>query len=69
MNLPLCLSGERKSFCGVQGGFFQKAPLLGSRPQTAGQSPIPLAPCKGKFPFRRNGITCYTIFEWYLQPP
>lgn len=23
------------------GGFFQKAALLGSRPQTAGQSPIP----------------------------
>ena len=32
MNLPLCLSGERKSFCGVQGAFFKKLPLpLGER--------------------------------------
>lgn len=27
-----------------------------------GQSPS--APCKGKFHFARNGITCYTILQW-----
>ena len=45
MNLPLCLSGERKSFCGA-GAFFQ-SPLLGSRPQTAAK-PHSLSPLQGQ---------------------
>ena len=65
MNLPPALAASVK-VCGVQGAF-SKAALLGSRPQTAGQSPIPLA-LQASFHFCRNGITCYTIFEWYLQP-
>ena len=38
--LPLCLSGERKSFCWVQGAFFKKPPCWGAVRRRRGKAPF-----------------------------
>ena len=58
-NLPLCLSGERKSFAGCR-GFFKKPPCW-EPPAGGGAKPLP--PRRACFIFAENGITRYTIYK------
>ena len=44
---------------------FSKGSLLGSS-RSCGATPQP--PRRASFHFVKNGITCYTILKWYLQP-
>ena len=66
MNLPLCLSGERKSFAGCR-GFFKKPPCW-SRPQTAGQKPHSLNPCREQVSISQKWYNCYTILNGIYSP-
>lgn len=47
VDLPLCLSGERKSFCGVQGAFFKKPPA-GEPSADGGAKPYSLSSLQGQ---------------------
>ena len=67
MNLPLCLSGERKSFCGVQGAFFKKPPCWEPSADGGGASPIPLAPAR-MVSISQKWYNCYTILNGIYSP-